>query len=208
MSSADESRETAATRASIFVKLKTSDLQPRELAWRQFYQRYAPVISSYAYRNGATRQQADEIVQDIISGFFEASPRFVYDPARGRFRGYLKACVVRALQRRKLTRSRACAVSVDELDVLPDKRGKSDDELWENLWQQQILRRAMEIVREQYTRKGKLLTFQAFEQNVVKGIDASETAKSLGMNVASVHAAKSRVTEKLREVRALLDDEE
>jgi DNA-directed RNA polymerase specialized sigma24 family protein len=94
----------AATRASIFIRLKATDAQPRELAWKQFYDRYAPVISSYAYRNGASRQQADEVVQDIIAGFFEASPRFVYDPARGRFRAYLKSCVVRALVRRKLSR--------------------------------------------------------------------------------------------------------
>src|SRR6185436_20951609 len=110
MSPADGAPETA-TRASIFIKLKTSDAQPRELAWRQFYQRYAPVISSYAYRNGANRQQAEEVVQDVICGFFEASPRFVYDPSRGRFRAYLRACVGRALQRRKLSHSRARAVS-------------------------------------------------------------------------------------------------
>ena len=66
----------------------------------------------------------------------------------------------------------------------------------------------MEMVREQYARKGKLQTFEAFEQNVVKGVSAPETAQLLGMNVASVHAAKSRVTEKLREVRAQLDDDE
>jgi hypothetical protein len=52
------------------------------------------------------------------------------------------------------------AVSVEVADDVPDDRG---DELWEKLWQQQIVRRAMEMVREQYMRKGKLLTFQAFE---------------------------------------------
>jgi RNA polymerase sigma-70 factor (ECF subfamily) len=209
MPPADRAPETAATRASIFLKLKASDAHPREVAWRQFYEQYAPVISSYAYRNGASRQQADEVVQDVICGFFEASPRFVYDPSRGRFRGYLKACVARALQRRKLSNTRARAVSVDDVDLADERNGGGDDdELWDKLWQQQVLRRAMEMVREQYARKGKSQTFEAFEQNVVKGSSASETAKLLGMNVASVHAAKSRVTEKLREVRAMLDDEE
>jgi RNA polymerase sigma-70 factor (ECF subfamily) len=203
-----ESRPDAVTRASIFLRLKTPDAQPRELAWQQFYERYAPIISSYAYRNGANRQLAEEVTQDVISGFFEASPRFVYDPSRGRFRGYLKACVVRALSRRKVSQNRARAVSTDQLNDVSDERGGGDDELWEKLWQQQILRRAMEIVRDHYARKGKLLTFQAFEQNVVKGTSAPETAKALGMSVASVHAAKSRVTEKLREVRAQLDDDE
>ena len=72
---------------------------------------------------------------------------------------------------------------MDDIDV-PEQRGSGgragDDELWEKLWQQQILRRAMEMVREQYARKGKLQTFEAFEQNVVKGVSAAETARLLG----------------------------
>src|SRR5262245_40988191 len=95
---ARDSTETS-TRASIFFKLRASDRAPRELAWRQFYERYAPVILGYAQKKGATRQQADEVVQDVICGFFSVSPRFVYDPSRGRFRAYLKACAGRALGR-------------------------------------------------------------------------------------------------------------
>lgn len=80
--------QLTATRASIFLKLKRTDPAPRELAWRQFYDRYAPVIFDYARRRGASAQQADEVVQNVIGGFFEASPRFAYDPARRRLRGY------------------------------------------------------------------------------------------------------------------------
>lgn len=193
------------TRASIFLKLNCSDSKPREVAWRQFYDRYAPVIFDYAQRKGASGQQADEVVQNVICGFFEASPRFVYDPARGRFRGYLKACVARALSRFRHVISRNGPVPIDELEV-PDER--SDDDLWEKLWRQQLLRRAVEITREHYSRKGKLKTFFAFEQNVLLGASAPKTAHKLGINVASVHAAKTRVTEKLREIRATLENEE
>jgi RNA polymerase sigma factor (sigma-70 family) len=207
MSSAEFAPD-AATRASIFLRLHGTDDVPSEVAWKQFYDRYAPIISSYAFRKGANRQQADEIVQDVICGFFEASPRFVYDPSRGRFRAYLKSCVSRALARRhNANRTRgASVVPIDEIEIEDDR--DRDNELWERLWQQQILRRAMDIVREQYTRKGKLQTFLAFEHNVVQGISAPQTATLLKMNVASVHAAKTRVTEKLREVRAMLDDQE
>jgi RNA polymerase sigma-70 factor (ECF subfamily) len=197
------------TRASIFLKLKSSDPAPRELAWRQFYERYAPVILGYAKRTGASAQQAEEVVQNLISGFFEASPRFVYDPSRGRFRGYLKACVGRALSRTRRESSRHATVPVDELDV-PDARygDGGDEELWEQLWRQQLLRRAIDIARQHYQRRGKLKTFEAFEQNVLLGVPAQQAAQKLGMNVASVHTAKLRVTEKLKEIRAILQDEE
>jgi hypothetical protein len=96
---------------------------------------------------------------------------------------------------------------VEELKI-PDERGGNDEQIWEQLWRQQILRRAVEIARQHYSHKGKLKTFLAFEQNVLLGVSASDTAKKLGMNVASVHTAKTRVTEKLKEIRETLEDEE
>jgi RNA polymerase sigma factor (sigma-70 family) len=194
----------AATRPSIFLRLQASDPAPRELAWRQFYERYGPVIDTYARRRGASKQQADEVVQDVVTGFFAASPRFVYDPSSGRFRAYLRTCAAHALDRLRGARQPAQPVPVEEIQII-DAR---DGELWDRLWQQQVLRRAIELVREHYTRKGKLETFLAFEQNVVLGRPAPDVARELHLNVHSVHAAKSRVMQKLREVRDRLNDED
>ena len=192
------------TRPSIFVRLNAADTAPRELAWRHFYERYGPIIQGYARRRGASRQQADEVVQDVVTGFFAASPRFVYDPSRGRFRAYLRTCAMHALDRLRGALPPAQDVPVEDVQII-DAR---DGELWDRLWQQQVLRRAMELVREHYTRNGKLETFLAFEQNVVFGRAAPDVAKELNLNVNSVHAAKSRVMQKLREVRDQLNDED
>ena len=194
----------ASTHPSIFLRLQESDPAPRELAWRQFYERYGPLIESYARRKGATKQQADEVVQDVIGGFFATSPRFVYDPSRGRFRAYLKTCAHHALGRIRGSIAPKQDVPIDEMTLVD---AHDDEQLWDRLWQQQILQRAMNNVREHYTRKGRIETFLAFEQNVVFGRPAPEVAEELGMNVASVHAAKTRVTEKLRETRTKLEVE-
>jgi RNA polymerase sigma-70 factor (ECF subfamily) len=192
------------TPASIFLRLKQSDPTPRELAWQQFYAQYAPVIANYARQRGASAQQADEAVQDVVSGFFAASPRFVYDPKRGRFRSYLKTCASRAVARIHGAQVRAQDVPTEDLEIVDDR----DEALWQRLWQQQILRRAIERVREHYAHNGSLRTFQAFEMNVIQGLSAPETGRQLGMSVQSVHTAKNRVTEKLRAIRATLHDEE
>lgn len=202
-------RETAmeldtSTRPSIFLRLKADDAAPRELAWRQFYDRYGPVIESYARRRGASKQQADEVVQDVVTGFFASSPRFVYEPSRGRFRAYLRTCAAHALARLRGGLPPPQDVPVEELPLVDGH----DEQLWDRLWQQQVLRRAMELVRDHYTRKGKLETFLAFEQNVIFGRPAPEVAKELNLNVNSVHAAKVRVTEKLRETREALEAED
>ena len=199
----DTASDTA-TRPSIFLRLKQDDAAPRELAWRQFYDRYGPVIHTYARRRGASKQQAEEVVQDVVGGFFAASPRFVYDPSRGRFRAYLKTCAHHALGRIRGSFAPSQDAPVEELLLVDDH---DDEQLWDRLWQQQVLRRAMELVREHYTRKGKLETFLAFEQNVIFDRPAPDVAKELGLNVNSVHAAKVRVTQKLRETREALEAE-
>ena len=192
------------TRASIFLHLNRSDADSRELAWKQFYDQYAPVIAGYARQRGADAQQADEVVQNVIAGFFEASPRFVYNPERGRFRGYLRTCATHALNRLR-TRLAHSTIPVEEIEhAAPD----DSDELWDKLWQQQILRRAIDLAREHYRKKGSLKTFLAFEMNVLKDVPAAQCAAELEMSVASIHQAKTRVTQVLKEFRSTLTDEE
>src|SRR5688500_18194515 len=201
-----------ATRPSVFVRLKATDAQPRELAWQEFYERYAPLIAGYARRQGTGAEQAEEVVQDVMLGFFAASPKFVYDPSRGQFRSYLRTCVRRALRRLREgdAAHRTGAVPLDEIDV-PDERGDADSadaRLWDDLWERQRLHRTLDLVREHYRRKGRVETFLAFERNVLFGEPVDKIAHDLGISTASVHMAKMRVTRRLAEERAKFGDEE
>ena len=199
-----------ATRPSVFVRLKATDAEPRELAWQQFYERYAPLITGYARRRGVTPEQAEEIVQDVMLGFFAASPKFVYDPSRGHFRSYLRTCVSRALRRlRDADRAhRTGSVPLDEIDV-PDPRADeaADQLLWDELWERQRLHRILDEVREHYRRKGRVETFLAFERNVLFGEPPDQIAHDLGISVASVHMAKMRVTRRLAEEKEKFGEE-
>src|SRR5688572_472420 len=191
-----------ATRPSVFVRLKGDDAQPRELAWQEFYERYAPLIAGYARRQGVTAEQAEETVQDVMMGFFAASPKFVYDPSRGHFRSYLRTCVRRALRRlREGDRAhRTGDVPLDEIDVADPRADESADaRLWDDLWERQRLHRILDHVREHYRRKGRVETFLAFERNVLFGEAPEKIAADLGISVASVHMAKMRVTRRLAE---------
>src|SRR5258708_6271839 len=88
------------TNPTIFLRLRAADSQPRPFAWNEFHARYAPIIASFARRVGGKPPDIDDVVQDVLMGFFAKSPPFVYDPALGRFRGFLKVCTWRALQKR------------------------------------------------------------------------------------------------------------
>src|SRR3954469_3064355 len=88
------------TRASLLVRLKSGEPKDRELAWSEFLARYGPIIGGFAKRCGASWQDIEDIIQDVTQSFFAVSGEFAYDPTKGRFRGWLKTCTVRAAIRR------------------------------------------------------------------------------------------------------------
>ena len=189
------------TRCSIFLRLRADDEAPRELAWEEFRARYTPVIAGFARNLGARPQDVDDVIQDVMLGFFLQSPKFVYDPSKGRFRGYLKTCVCRALQRRLGQSAKFNGVPLEQVNPAAPEL----DALWESTWEHQQLRRAVEALREE---TGESRSFRAFEQYVLRKRPGEEVARELGMHVNSVYRAKEQFTQVLRERLAKLQNEE
>src|SRR5688572_12342013 len=128
------------TNPSIFLRLKQSDSAPREFAWAEFHARYAPIIAAFAQRFGAKQHDLDDIVQDVMIGFFSKSPTFQYDPTKGRFRGYLKTCTYRALATHLGKHARFGGVPLDQIDP----EAVSVDHAWNEIWEQELFQRAMQ----------------------------------------------------------------
>jgi RNA polymerase sigma-70 factor (ECF subfamily) len=191
------------THASILLRLKETDTLPRQVAWKDFYNFYAPIISGFARNLGASPQDIQDVIQDVVMGFYRASPDFHYDPAKGRFRGFLKVCTFRALRARFAHGQRFRTNKLEDLDPeSPEVTG-----LWTQQWDEELLRKAMLQVRADYQGEEQRRTFQAFEMYVVQGKPAAEVAQELDMKVNSVHKAKERITRALREKVAQLDQE-
>jgi RNA polymerase sigma factor (sigma-70 family) len=189
------------TNPTIFLRLRQSDPQPREMAWDQFSARYAPIIAAFARRLGARPQDVDDVVQDVLMGFFLKSPTFVYDPAKGKFRSYLKVCTYRALHKRL---GAAARINNQPLDAV-DPEAVAVDQVWNDVWEQQQLRRALDEVRETM---GPTKTFRAFELYVVFDQPAQTVADKLEMHINSVYRAKEQVTRLLQEKVAAMKDED
>src|SRR4051812_12321566 len=193
-------RDTA-TNPTIFLRLKESDSAPREFAWGEFNARYGPIISSFARRLGAQQTDIDDIVQDVMLGFFLKSPTFIYDPSKGRFRSYLKVCTYRALQKRLGKDARFQGKPLDDID--PNEM--AIDQVWNDVWEQEQLRRALEEVRETM---GSTKTFMAFELYVVFDQPAQGVAEKLEMHLNSVYRAKEQITHLLQEKVSVMKDED
>ena len=182
-----------ATRASILGRLQATDPPDRDRAWREFCDRYRRVIGGFAARCGADRQDVQDIVQDVLTGFLSNEGNFVYDPAKGRFRGYLKTCTIRATIRRMGKNARFRGMPLDEL---PDAAA-SVEPVWDDVWEQQLVAQAIATVRDQ---RESDATFQAFERYVLLNEPAEKVAKELGIELNSVYQAKTRITRELQGV--------
>jgi RNA polymerase sigma-70 factor, ECF subfamily len=186
-----------ATRASIFQRLVEPMPEAREMAWAEFQSRYAPVIAGFAAKCGANRQDIDDIIQDVMTSFLGKSGDFLYDPNKGRFRGYLKTCTVRASIRRAGKNMRFRGLPLSEL---PEAE-VAVDPIWDDVWEQQLVAQALRMVREECAGS---IAFRAFEQYVLLDRSADVVAAELRTNVNNVHQAKSRITKRLREVVEML----
>ena len=192
---------TLLTNPSIFLRLKASDAAPREFAWAEFHSRYTPIIAAFAQRFGARPQDVDDVVQDVMLGFFSKSPTFIYDPSKGRFRGYLKVCTFRALAAHLDKQGRSKAVALDQIDP----EAVAVDHAWNEIWQQELFQRAMQQIRAEI---GKTKSFQAFEQYVANNQPAESVAATLDLHLTSVYRAKREVTAMLRERVAAMNEED
>ncbi len=194
----DDSR---ATRATLFLRLRP-DADGREMAWREFHDRYAPIIAGFARKMSVPEQDVSDLVQDVLAGFFAASPKFAYDPARGRFRGYLKTCVWHVFQKRLGERLRLGDRRVTEVD--PADVGV--EQVWNDVWESEKLQRAMEIVRERYAaRPERAKTWQAFEMATLLDRPTDDVAAELAMPLDSVHQARTRVSKAIRAAMEEID---
>src|SRR4051794_12374037 len=189
------------TNPTIFLRLRQADPQPREIAWEEFYARYAPVIMAFARRLGVPRQDVEDIAQDVLLGFFAKSPTFVYDPSKGRFRGYLKVCTYRAVSKRFVSNKAPGKHSFADVD--PDSL--AIEQVWNEAWEENRVRRALEELRASM---GQTKAFAAFERYVLLEEPAAAVAEALGLHINSVYRAREQIGRHLREKLNSFDEDD
>jgi RNA polymerase sigma factor (sigma-70 family) len=189
------------TRATLLLRLRTGGTE-REIAWAEFYDIYSPIIRAYARRKGANADAADDVVQEVLRRFFQAVPKFVYTPSKGRFRGYLKTCTARVFH----DLEQSLRQQAEQLHEVADEAA-GDEELWEREWRKRRLALALEQVRRRYSRRAdSQKTFRAFEMRTLFQREPEAVALELSISVDSVHAANSRVAAAVRQTVEELTD--
>jgi RNA polymerase sigma-70 factor (ECF subfamily) len=188
--------ELPLTRASLLVRLRDPN---DEVAWGEFVNLYAPLVYGYARKQGLQDADAADLTQDVLSAVAVGVGRLDYDPRRGAFRNWLFTIVRRKLSnRRRAQRSRpdadVAAASRRSLEQCPAP-GIAEAE-WDAEWQRRLFDWACEQARRDVTET----TWQAFWRTAIDDQPGNQVAAELGMSVAAVYRARSRVLARLKEL--------
>src|SRR5438067_668051 len=185
------------TRPSLLVRVRDSADGP---AWAQFVDVYAPLVYGFARKHGLQDADAADLTQDVLRRVSQAAGRLEYDPERGSFRGWLFTVVRNALRTFLDRQARQCRGTgdTDAHNVLQAQPAPADEPSgeWEREYEQSLFAWAARQVRGEVAEA----TWQAFWQTGVEHKAAKDVARQLGMTVAAVYMAKSRVTARLKEL--------
>jgi RNA polymerase sigma-70 factor (ECF subfamily) len=188
--------EIPPTRASLLVRLR----DPRdEAAWREFVDLYAPLVYGYARKQGLQDADAADLSQDVLGAVAGAVGRLEYDPARGAFRNWLFTIVRRKLTDWRRARKHrpdigngAATGRLLEQYTAPAKEAAE----WEAAWEWRLFALACAEVRRGVTDT----TWQAFWRTAVQDQSGKRVAADLGLTVAAVYRARSRVLARLKDI--------
>lgn len=171
-------------------------------AWRQFDEIYRPMLRRFALARGLDDSAADDVVQHAMLAVSTHIQSFEYDPARGRFKAWLRTIVGNHVRNLLARRREKLADSVDM--KRPDDRAESPDELFDRLWLKEHLDHAMARLRD----AAEPAVFAAFEAYVLNDEPVDDVCQRLGMTPNQLYSIKFRLTRKLGEcMKSLVGDD-
>ncbi len=164
-----------------------------EAAWRRLVELYAPLLFSWARRQGIAEHDAADLVQEVFVALVQTLPGFLYDRRRGQFRSWLRTLLLNKLRdrKRRSAREEKARAAAGPGEDQPDAAAQ----YWEAEYQREVSRRALQLLRSDFAAG----TWQAFWETAVEGRPAREVARELGCSENAVYAAKCRVLRRLRQ---------
>ncbi|MCH7725458.1 MAG: sigma-70 family RNA polymerase sigma factor [Planctomycetes bacterium] len=184
------------TSISLLLRVRQSDDNE---AWDRFVRIYTPLLIEWAQGIGLAANDADDLVQDVLTVLLRELPNFEYDSDKS-FRGWLRTIATnrgRDFLRRRNRGARAVAA-----EILDNKPSDNHDSFAEAEYTQHIVGRALELMQAEFAES----TWRACWECVFNDRAAADVADQLGITVNAVYVAKSRVLRRLRqELKGLLD---
>ena len=177
------------TRPSLILRLRNPD---DLLAWQEFVEVYQPLICSLAVRRGLQKADADDVSQEVLTNVARHIDKWTSDGKATSFRRWL-ATITRN-ETFLLFRKRARQPELG----LDSQIGQVANEVQEDEFELEHERQLFAWAARQVQGRFQANTWQAFWLTAVDGCKAADISTKLGMSVAQVYVARSRVMTALK----------
>jgi len=180
--------------------------QPDAGAWQRLVDLYDPLIRHWLRRHNLLPQDADDVVQEVLTVVVRKIAEFRKEPRAGAFRRWLKNITINCVRDHWRARNKGPAGTGDSdvlqiLNQLEDPHSALSRE-WDLEHDRHVTARLLQLIEPHFEAK----TWQAFRRLAVDGAAPDAVAAELGISVNAVFIAKSRVLSRLRqEGEGLLD---
>ena len=197
------------TRRSLLSRLR--DLGDQE-SWSDFFHSYWRLIYEVALKAGLSDTEAQEVVQETVISVAKQMPGFRYDPARGKFKGWLLQITRRRiadLVRKRMRVSGASGghpvetLNLEQIESVLDPAGCELEAIWAQEWEKHLFNAAVANIKKQV----KPEHYQLFDLYVVQKWPVRKITQTLGVNAGQVYLAKHRISSLLKKEIARLEKE-
>ena len=207
------------TRHSVVERMRATDADARRIAFGDVVGGYWKPVYTHLR---LTWQLSPEDAQDVVQGFFaeafEKGWLERFDPAKARFRTFVRVCVDRHLMNTRQAEARlkrgggSRLVSLDfeaaERELPADSSPASDpDARFQQEFTRALFERTVQALRQELVAEGREAYFALFERYDLAeedGVSYADLARELGVTTTQVTNRLARVRRRFREIA--LDD--
>jgi RNA polymerase sigma-70 factor (ECF subfamily) len=190
------------TRQSLLIRAQSGEAD----AWKDLTDLYRPLIIGWLNRQGVPAVDLEDLSQDVLLSVVKHLPSFEHSGHRGAFRSWLRTIVCsrttdywRAIGAN--TQASGGSGATAALQQIADPASDLNRQ-WDEEHDRYVLGCLLDLVEGEF----EPATLQAFRRLAVDGAGGAEVAEELGMSVAAVYRAKSRVLQRIRhEAEGLID---
>lgn len=201
--SEDERLSRLSTWWTLFARVRTGAESDPSPIWNQLLERYHR--AAYRYLLGAVRDEdaASDLFQEFALRFLRGDFRRA-DPERGRFRDYLKRCLIHLVTDHRRRQARLPA-SLPEALAQPTVIAPDDDETFLRGWREELLARAWDSLAAESPFLHAVLLHRSRQPELPAAEAAKELGTQLGRTISanhlrvSLHRARDKLAELLRE---------
>jgi RNA polymerase sigma-70 factor (ECF subfamily) len=180
---------------------------PSDGSWHRIVDLYTPLLHQWLSRLGIQRNDADDLIQEILLAVSRDLRTFAPTGRAGAFRSWLRTILyhrVRDFWRSRKYRAAAAGGTswADQLEQMADENSDASRQ-WDLEHDRHVMARLLEQVRPRF----EPTTWKAFCRQFFDGVRADLVAAELGLSLNSVYVARSRVLGTLRcEAAGLIDE--